>query len=390
VSGSSSGPAARAAISPGWSEARRPRVFVVDDQPLNRKLLAELLGAAGCEVLAFDSGEAALAAADTAPPDLALLDVLMPGLDGIEVCRRWRARPPLAAVPVVMVTSLDATEDRVRGLEAGADDFLSKPILRAELYARVRSLLRVRMLFDEVWRQRAALADWGATLEARVAAQVEELARMARLKRFFSPALASRLLAAPHEAEALLASHRGEVSVLFCDLRGFSAFAETAGAARVMSVLAAFHAAMGGLVFEHGGTLERFTGDGMMVFFNDPDPQPDHAERAVRLALAMQRAGAGLASDWQAHGGPAGLACGIALGVATLGAVGFEARLDYAAIGHVTNLAARLCAEAAGGEVLICPAVNAALAASPFGRQPLPPLALHGLAAPVAAWRVVG
>jgi class 3 adenylate cyclase len=306
-------------------------------------------------------------------------------MDGFEVCRRLRALPATHRVPIVMVTALEQTDDCVRGLRAGADDFIIKPFKPEELGARVRSLLRVKALFDEVDRQRAALADWAATLERRVDEKVAEVEQLSRLKRFFSPRLAARLVAKGEEAWR---SHRGEVTVLFVDLRGFTAFAERADAERVMSVLAGFHAAMGRLIFDFGGTLERFTGDGMMVFFNDPDPIPEHSAHAVQLGLAMRAQGATLVEDWRRDGGPDGLAIGIARGVATLGAVGFEARIDYAAIGSVTNLAARLCAEAPAGEIWVCDAVQRELEGR-FALEPLGPLQLKGFAHPVPAWRVV-
>jgi adenylate cyclase len=364
------------------------RILVVDDRPEGRKLLALRLQHEGHVVRQAEDGAQALALAAAEPPDLVLLDVLMPGLDGFEVCRRLRAMATMRAVPIVMVTSLEATDDCVRGLEAGADDFIIKPFNSAELQARVRSLLRVKSLFDEGQRQQAALAEWSARLEQRVAEGVAEVGRLSRLKRFFSPRLANRLLG--EAGDAAWRSHRAEVTVLFADLRGFSAFAELADVDHVMATLAGFHAAMGQLIFEADGTLERFTGDGMMVFFNDPDPQPDHSARAVRLALAMQGRAAELARAWRRDSGPEGLAIGVARGLATLGTVGFEARLDYAAIGPVTNLAARLCAEAPAGQVWVSQAVHLALQALPDrpAAQALPPLQLKGLAQPVQAWHV--
>ena len=362
-------------------------ILVVDDRPEGRKLLALHLQHQGYAVRQADSGVQALALAAAEPPDLVLLDVLMPDMDGFEACRRLRAMPALRAVPVVMVTSLEGTDDCVRGLEAGADDFIIKPFKPAELQARVRSLLRVKSLFDAGQQQQAALAAWSAQLEQRVADGVAEVERLSRLKRFFSPRLAQRLVG--EAGDAAWRSHRGEVTVLFADLRGFSAFAEHAPLEQVMATLAEFHAVMGRLIFEAEGTLERFTGDGMMVFFNDPDPVPDHSAHAVRLALAMQAQAARLAQGWRRHAGPEGLAVGLARGVATLGAVGFESRLDYAAIGPVTNLAARLCAEAAAGEVWVSATVQQQLQ----GRaelQALPHLTLKGFAQPVAAWRVWG
>ena len=275
----------------------------------------------------------------------------MPDLDGYAVCRTLRRHEALRATPIVMITAEGSSVERVKGLDSGADDFLSKPLDEAELFARVRSLLRVKALYDEVSRQRHELTLWSTQLETRVQEKLAEIARLDRLKRFFSPRLAARLVEAGNQA--MLESHRTEVSVLFVDLRGFTAFSEAQPAEVVMVVLGEFHAAMGDLVHRFDGTLERFTGDGMMVFFNDPDPVPDHAVQAVRLGLAMRDAVARLRIGWQSLGGPQGVAIGIAKGMATVGPIGFKDRLDYAAIGSVTNLAARLCAEARAGEVLL-------------------------------------
>ena len=364
---------------------RRARVMVVDDEAMNQRLLSDLLSALGHAVTLASGGQQALAVALADPPDLLLLDVLMPDLDGFEVCRRLRAAPQTQLLPIVMITTLDTRDDRVRGIEAGADDFLSKPFQRAELQARVSSLLRVKALYDEVARQRQTLADWSATLERRVQQKVREVERLSQLKRFFSPSLAERLLA--DGFETLLSSRRREISVLFIDLRGFTAFAERSDAERVMALLREFHAAVGEQVFRHGGTIERFTGDGMMVFFNDPDPVPDHALRAVQLAVALRDSALVLAAGWAVDGGPEGVGFGLSKGIATIGAIGFSARLDYAAIGTVTNLAARLCAQAPAGEILVCDALWADVAPHVQG-QAVPALELKGWAAAVPAWRV--
>jgi adenylate cyclase len=329
-----------------------PCVLIVDDIEQNVRLLADLLSTkCGYRTEQASNGEDALALAARVQPDLILLDVVMPGMDGFEVCRRLRSQAAFEATPIVLVTSLDPKEERIRGLEAGADDFLSKPLVQAELFARVRSLLRVKSLYDQVTSQRNELARWSALLEQRVQDKLAEIERLAGLKRFFSPRLAAKLLG--DGRDALLQSHRGEVSVLFADLRGFTAFAEAQPADTVMTMLREFHAAMGALIFRFDGTLERFTGDGMMVFFNDPDPTPEHALQAVQLGLAMCDAVAALQTRWAEQHGPSGVGIGIAKGVATLGAIGFDSRLDYAAIGSVTNLAARLCGEARAGEVLV-------------------------------------
>jgi class 3 adenylate cyclase len=288
-------------------------------------------------------------------------------------------------LPIVLVTALDPAQERVKGLEAGADDFLSKPVNQAELLARVRSLLRIKSLYDEVQRQKAELAQWNRRLEQRVADDVEQLERVGRLKRFFSPQLAEAIVGGG--AADPLQSHRREITVVFLDLRGFTAFTETADPEEVMGVLAEYHAAMGRLILAHEGTLERFTGDGIMVFFNDPQPVADPAARAARMALAMQREVAGLAAGWARRGYELAMGIGIAQGFATIGRIGFEGRIDYGAIGTVTNLAARLCGEARGGDILVAQRVMAALEGS-FALEPAGELVLKGFHRPVPAFRL--
>jgi class 3 adenylate cyclase len=320
-------------------------------------------------------------------PDLVLLDVMMPGMSGYEVCQAIRANPAHSMLPVVLVTALDPAQERARGLDAGADDFLAKPVSQAELLARVKSLLRIKSLYDEVNRQRDELARFNRELEQRVADGVEQLAKLGRLKRFFSPQLAAAIVAGG--ADDPLKSHRREITVVFLDLRGFTSFTETADPEEVMGVLGEYHAAMGRLILEHEGTLERFTGDGIMVFFNDPVPIPDPAARAARMVLEMQAEVARLAAGWRQRGYDLQMGVGIAQGFATIGGIGFEGRIDYGAIGTVTNLAARLCGEAHGGETLLAQRVVAALNGA-FNVEPLPELTLKGFHRPVAAFRLLG
>lgn len=327
------------------------RILIVDDQPMNIKLLADALRLQGYEVDSAASGREALEKIDDDAPDLVLLDVVMPEMNGYEVCRAVRARHETQILPVIMVTALDPHEERIKGLEAGADDFLTKPVNQQELMARVRSLLRIKSLHDTVQDQARELVALNRDLECRVAEQVTELQRLSQLKRFFSPQLAARIVAGG--AQDPLASHRREITVVFLDLRGFTSFAEKAEPEEVMALLREFHAAMGELILGYEGTLERFTGDGLMVFFNDPEPIPRPVEHAVRMALAMRDRAAQLEGRWRKLGYDLGLAIGLAHGFATLGAIGFEARLDYAAIGSVTNLAARLCGEAKAGQILV-------------------------------------
>jgi len=327
------------------------KILVVDDTPKNVKLLADLLTVKGYAVATAASGREALAQVETERPDLVLLDVVMPEMSGYEVCRKIRENPATGILPVVMVTALDPAQERIKGLEAGADDFLTKPINQGELLARVKSLLRIKELYDTVQAQSAQLADWNRTLEDRVREQVGELERLGRLKRFFSPQLAEMIVAGG--AEDPLKTHRREVTVVFLDLRGFTAFAESSEPEEVMGVLREYHSEMGRVILAHEGTLERFTGDGMMIFFNDPVPVANPAERAIRMALAMRERVEDLTIKWRKLGYELDFGVGIAQGYATIGGIGFEGRWDYGAIGTVTNLASRLCGEAKPGQMLI-------------------------------------
>jgi adenylate cyclase len=218
--------------------------------------------------------------------------------------------------------------------------------------ARVRSLLRVKTLYDTVQQQASELAELNQSLEDRIERQVRELQRMRDLRRFLPPQVADMIVSNGFQAE-ILEHHRREIVVLFCDLRGFTSFAETAAPEEVMDLLNAYHSTLGPLVYEAEGTLERFAGDGMMIFFNDPIPCADPAARAVRLATAMRESTLALARNWQLRGYSLGFGIGIAQGYATLGRIGFEGRFDYAAIGTVTNVAARLCSEAQNSQILV-------------------------------------
>lgn len=363
------------------------KILVVDDNHTNVKLLTDILTYHGYAVAGEATGEAALSHVENNALDLILLDVVMPpGIDGFAVCRELRKNPRHAMLPIVLVTALDPNEERVRGLEAGADDFLSKPINAPELLARVRSLLRLKHLYDQVQSQARELLEWNHTLEARVAEEVAKNQRLLRLKRFLSPQLADLVVAGG--AQDPLITHRREIAVVFIDLRGFTAFAETTEPEIVMQALHDYHAGMGHIIQRFGGTLERFTGDGMMVFFNDPVPIPEPARRAVEMALAMRIEAATLAERWQKHGFQLGAGIGIAYGYATLGAIGFEQRIDYGAIGTVTNLAARLCSEAPSGEIYVSQRIHAEIGGV-FGTEVLGPVTLHGLSKPQTAYRLL-
>ncbi|HEV8718040.1 MAG TPA: response regulator [Candidatus Binatia bacterium] len=371
-----------------------PRIFIVDDEPMNLDILQTRLAVHGYEILTATNGEEALATASAQQPDLILLDVMMPKMDGIDVCRHLKADASFSFMPIILVTAKADSKDVVAGLEAGADEYLTKPVDQAALVARVKSMLRIKALHDTVQEQAARLeaqstqlAEWNRTLEQRVAEQLAELERVGRLKRFFSPQLAELVVSS--EGERLLESHRREITVVFCDLRGFTAFSETAEPEEVMGVLREYHTAMGSLIFRFEGTLEHFAGDGLMVFFNDPLPCPDPAARAVRMAVAMRQQMDELSGRWRKLGHQLGFGVGIAQGYATLGVIGFEERIHYAAIGTVANLAARLCDQARGGQILISQRVYAAVEEL-VKAEPTEELLLKGFHKPVPTFNVVG
>ncbi|MFO1415312.1 MAG: response regulator [Burkholderiales bacterium] len=368
-------------------DAQPAKILVVDDIAQNVKLLADLLAVKGYAVVTASGGEEALAKVASASPDLVLLDVMMPGMSGYDVCRALRAAPATALLPIVLCTSLDPQQERINGIAAGADDFLGKPINQPELFARVQSLLRIRRLHEETQRQARELAEWSATLERRVAEAVSENERLARLKRFFSPKLAELIV--DGSGEDPLKSRRREIVVVYTDLRGFTAFAETSEPEELMRTLGAYHAAMGRIVLAHEATLERFTGDGMMVFLGDPVPVEDAALRGVRLALEMRTAALELSEKWRKRGVDLGLGIGVAQGFATVGAIGFEGRIDYGAIGTVTNLAARLCQQARAGEIILSQRVYAEVS-EVVATEDLGELTLHGFSRPQRAWRCTG
>jgi class 3 adenylate cyclase len=272
-------------------------------------------------------------------------------MNGYQVLEQLKSDHILRDIPVIVLSALDEIGSVVRCIELGAEDYLPKPFDPVLLRARIGACLEKKRLRDQEVRLRAELEEWNKTLELRVQKQLEQLERLERLKRFFSPQLAELIVSGG--ADDPLKTHRREVTVVFLDLRGFTAFAETSEPEEVMGVLREYHAAMGKLILEHEGTLERFTGDGMMVFFNDPVPVPNPAERAIRMALTMRERVKELSAKWRKLGYELDFGVGIAQGYATIGGIGFEGRWDYGAIGTVTNLASRLCGDAKPSQILV-------------------------------------
>jgi adenylate cyclase len=333
-----------------------PCILVADDNETNRDILVTRLEAHGYQTLQAADGEEALRGVAQHRPDVVLLDVMMPNLDGLEACRRLKSDRTVAFTPVILVTAKAATQDIVAGLDAGADEYLTKPVDQAALVARVRSALRIKSLHEQVQAQAADLANWNQTLARRVEEQVAEIERIGRLKRFLAPQVAQLVSSGD---ERVLESHRREVTIVFCDLRDFTPFSETAEPEEVITVLREYHETLGALIDKFEGTIERFAGDGLLVLFNDPLPCADPSARAVRMAVEMRDQVAKLAAGWRAQGHELGFGVGIAHGYATLGCVGFEGRFQYSATGTVPNLASRLCDEARNGQILVDAKVHA-------------------------------
>jgi class 3 adenylate cyclase/CheY-like chemotaxis protein len=329
----------------------RKLILIVDDTPTNVSIIAGVLEDSFAIKVATN-GETALGIAQAPDkPDLVLLDVEMPGMDGYEVCRLLKANPDTSEIPVIFLTARTEAVDEQKGFEVGALDYIHKPFSAPIVLARVRTHLALQNALHVVQAQTVKLGEWNAKLVERVNEQVRQLERLSELKRFFSPQLMDAILSGG--VDNPLKSHRREITVVFLDLRNFTSFAESSEPEEVMRVLHEFHAEMGKLILEYEGTLERFTGDGMMIFFNDPVVVTNPVERAVRMAVAMREKINEMGIDWRKHGYGLALGIGIAQGYATIGAIGYEGRLDYGAVGAVINLAARLCEEAIGGEILI-------------------------------------
>jgi adenylate cyclase len=364
---------------------RPAKILVVDDVPENVRLLEAVLAPCGYVVVTASDGLEALELVAAEEPDLILLDVMMPGLDGYGVCAQLRANDDTAVLPVIMVTS-SVGQEKTKAIEAGADDFIPKPFNHDELLTRVRSLLRIKRYHDTIKVQAAELAELNHTLEERVQAQVDEIERLRRLRRFLSPQLADAVVSSGDET--ILRSHRRQVAMLFADLRGWASFVDAVEPEELMRVLGEFHGVIGGLVERYDATVGFLEGDGVQLFFNDPIEVPDAPLRAVQTGCALRVEMAALTSVWLKRGYELELGVGIALGYATCGEVGFEGRSDYAAIGAVTNLASRLADEAAGGQILIAKRLYAEVE-DDVDVEPCGEFVLKGFQRPVAAFNVV-
>jgi len=354
------------------------KILIVDDEPFNLDLLEQELGDYDYAIERASDGVEALEKTQSFAPDVILLDYMMPRMNGLEVVKQLRATPEHQGIPVILLTAKATQEDKVAGLDAGADDYVTKPFDSFELLARVRAMMRLKEMHD-------TLAEWNRTLAETVRKQVSELERMARLKRYLSPQIAETILGQDDE---LFRTHRREITIVFLDLRGFTAFSDSAEPEEVMEFLRHYHAEMGQLVFKFEGTLERFMGDGIVIIFNDPIPCEDHAQHATLMALEMRDRVKELRGAWLKKGYNLDLGVGLAAGYATLGTMGFEGRMDYGTVGNLPNLAARLCAEAKGGQILTDQKTMSRLEHA-FEAEPIEQLSLKGIARPVLAYNIL-
>ncbi len=360
-------------------------ILVVDDVRDNVTMLSAHLRTKQYRTLAAYNGAEALRLAINERPDLIMLDVNMPGLSGLDVCSQLKQHPTTAMIPVILVTAHSDTSDIVKGLEIGADDYLVKPYNYLEMLARVRSMLRIREAQLELFQANQQLDELNRDLARKVAEQVRELERVNRLRRFFSPQIVETIVS--EQADDMLREHRREVTVVFLDLRNFTPFAEGATPQQVLRTIRELHETVGPIIFRHKGTLERFAGDGLMVFLGDPEPMPEHAWQAVQMSIAIRAAVQKLGAEWESRGIDLKLGIGLATGEATIGTIGFEGRLDYAAIGPVTNLASRLCSSAAGWQILVSESTRQQIA-SHCETRPCGTVNLKGFSQPIAVYEI--
>jgi adenylate cyclase len=344
---------------------RPPRILVADDDWLNRDLLEAYLTTSGAEVVTAPDGQAALELTRSGPLDLALVDVQMPRLDGLALCRAMKTSPQTRFVPVIIVTALDSEEEKLKSLDVGADDFITKPYNSIVLLTRVRSLLRIKRLHDDLETRN------------RVLRQV--------LDRYVAEDVADVILTDP-ERYLKLGGEARLVTVLFADIHGFTRFTQRHTAPEVVETLNRIFPALSQVVFNFRGTFDKYLGDGLMAFYGAPIAQPDDAQRAVETAVEMLRVFAGLGKRGGLDLAGLGLSLGLHSGEAIVGNIGSERVMDYTVVGDTVNIAKRLQERAAGGQIL--------LSAATFGQvkriraRKRPPMRLRGRKGSITAYAI--
>ena len=362
-------------------EKRPGQVLVVDDQEDNRILIARYLTQAGYQVRQAGNGQEALSAIRLEQPDVILMDVIMPGANGFDVCRQLKLDPETLDIPLVLITGLHSKEDRVAGKDAGADDFLSKPVYPEELLARVRSLMRLT-------EARHALED------ARLAREVEQRQWIHRMfERYVSPKLVKEILDGGDQRENPLDRlSRLEVVALFADMRGFTRIAEKLEPSKVVDILNQFFTLITSVAYSYEGTVFNMAGDSLLVGFGVPLPQPDSSQRAVLAGSAMISRFQEQVANWKnLYDVEAGLGVGICRGEAIAGNVGSPTYMSYTIIGDAVNIAARLMQNAKANEILISETVLEGLGdlKQSLRLEALPPMTVKGKTAPLPVHRIL-
>jgi class 3 adenylate cyclase len=347
------------------TQTRKNLVCIVDDDEQVNKAICAIFRTRTDECLSFPSAEAFLTwfREDGAKCDLIISDINMPGASGYDLCRQVRATPLTERVPIILITGSDPNNEKSAGIECGADDFIQKPFQRRELFAKVDSLLEIR------------------------AADLQKAEQLGRMKAYFSPTVARMLTSdAP---QGMLRPHRKDVTVLFIDLRRFTSFAEKVEPEEVLEVLGRYYAVVGNVVLRHNGTIGQLAGDGIMVFFNDPEPIEKHQEVAVRAAAEIREALAAERKIWAERAYDIDFGIGIAEGYATIGSIGFDRFWQYSVIGPVTNLASRLCQAADQGQILVSQKFLGRLSPSFCQAAPIGAVPLKGIEQTIAVFNVV-
>ncbi|NIM93018.1 MAG: response regulator [Anaerolineales bacterium] len=346
---------------------RPPRILIADDDWLNRDLLKTYLVSSGCEVITAPDGQTALDLALNQPPDLALLDIQMPRLDGIQLCQTLKSTPDTRFIPVVIVTAFDTDEERIKAIDAGADDFISKPYSSIILLTRVRSLLRIKKLNDEI--------------EAR-----NRLLRQV-LDRYVAEDVADIILTDP-EQQLQLGGETRVVTVLFADIRGFTKFTEQHSAPEVIDTLNRIFTPLSNVVFAYRGTFDKYTGDGLMAFYGAPISEEDDANRAMDTAVAMQRLFHTLREESGEVMKDLDLGIGLHTGEAVVGNIGSEIVMDYTVVGDTVNVAKRLQEAAGEGQILLSEATYQRT--GNVEAEKLRPIYLPGRSEPITAYVIKG
>lgn len=360
--------------------AEQPKILVVDDNPQNVEIMKARLSSQNYTVIEAFNGEEALAKVAENEPDLILLDVMMPKMDGFQVCEKLKADEKTKLIPIIIVSARSGSEDILKGLQLGADEYLPKPFEHIELLARVKNLLKLRMAQKE-------LLSMNRGLESKVCEQVELLNSAKKLERYFSPQVVKTIM--EKDASGKLLNSRKLLTLFVSDIDNFTGISEASEPEDIVNLLNEYFSAMTKIAFDHGGTVDKFMGDGMFIFFGDPIPQEDHAERALNMALAMQADVEKLRKKWQTGSHDLKVSMGVTTGYVTVGSIGPADRTDYTVIGNQVNAAFRLCSDARPGQILVSQRTES-LTEGKFNFEKIGEVTIEGMRTPLTIYTLLG